>query len=347
MNQLRIRPRRSLVAMATAIRDGVARANVESSDHLRLSAADLGRVLEFTRRIETATRRGWTQAAARLARKLPSLARIAERQLNDWLQRRVTPGPALEMPAGTDLVRDLAALEAEFGAVSCDFEASELFVTTEPIALEGIELGRFEIRLNWTKVPDGDSAFRVVALEPNSAADSDLVTHPHVRDERICLGDGRRAVNRSLARWHLFDFFIVVNQILSTYSAERAFVRLADWLDRRACGDCGSSLDEDSAYYCQGCSTALCEDCLTYCGGCSHEFCSRCSPTCDHCDGFRCAACLSTCAQCKAAVCSDCREHDSLCTKCHEQHQSDDSTVEPVARDARHEQSPHPARAAV
>jgi hypothetical protein len=188
----------------------------------------------------------------------------------------------------------------------------------------------------------------VVALHPNPAADSDLVTHPHVRGEGLCVGNGRRAVDRALARWELFDFFIIVNQILLTYSPERAFFKLSDWQDGRSCADCGSSIDEETVYYCQGCSTAICEDCVTFCGGCNENFCSQCAKTCDRCDSYLCSACLSTCAQCQAAVCRGCRHHDTLCKQCHEHNESNDHPdSERVAQHPQQRRRPLPAGAAI
>ena len=348
MTRSRNSPRRPLLAMAIAIRNNVVRANERNSECPSLSADDLFRLNQLTRQIHAAKRRGWKRAAARLARKLPGLVRFVDQQLHLWLAQRETSQIPIGLPSGTHLVRELTALEAEFGTVECDFEATELFVTTERIVLEEIDLGRFEIRLNWTQTFDGARPLRIVARDPNPAAESDHVTHPHVREESLCLGDGRRSVGRALETWQLFDFFVIVNQILLTYSKERAFVSLSEWNDSGRCGDCGSPPDEDSIFHCQRCGTTLCDNCVTLCDGCSQEFCSQCSTTCDHCHRYRCSSCLVTCAQCQATVCSDCREHETLCTKCHEQTQSeDDSSFEPVARSSGHLRQSIPARAAV
>ena len=76
-------------------------------------------------------------------------------------------------------------------------DETEFWVTTEPIELEGIALGRFEIRFNWLTVAD-ERPYRVVALDPNPASRSADTTHPHVQYERLCEGDGARAIHQAL-----------------------------------------------------------------------------------------------------------------------------------------------------
>ena len=92
------------------------------------------------------------------------------------------------IPTQADLYRDLVALESEFEAVQCDPEEQTISVTTQPIVLEGIDLGRFQIRLSWQR-RQGNWSYTVVALEPHPAQSNDSVTHPHVSDE-VCEGDG-------------------------------------------------------------------------------------------------------------------------------------------------------------
>ncbi len=63
-------------------------------------------------------------------------------------------------------------------------------VTTEAIVLENIELGTFEVRLHWKRIGER-RCYEVVAREPNPAGESSETTHPHVRGEQLCEGDGR------------------------------------------------------------------------------------------------------------------------------------------------------------
>lgn len=107
-----------------------------------------------------------------------------------------------------DLLGELDQLESEFGQWRFNAATSELSVTTEPIELEGIELGRFEIQLGLgqpiTTLITG--LFRVHALEPSPAASNQEVTHPHISGEALCVGDSGPELIRSLRFGRVCDF---------------------------------------------------------------------------------------------------------------------------------------------
>ncbi len=47
--------------------------------------------------------------------------------------------------------------------------------------------------------------YRVIALDPHPAAGNEMVTHPHVSDEHVCLGDATIAVKQALATGRVCD----------------------------------------------------------------------------------------------------------------------------------------------
>ncbi len=129
---------------------------------------------------------------------------------------------AIERPSLPDLRTihaEVIAVFDEFEHVTCDLRARTLSVTTEPIVLEEIELGRFEIRLKYTR-DDPAIAYDVIALDPNPAAADSTVTHPHAQDEELCEGEARTTLRSALAVWRLSDFFLIVRQTLHTYNSE-------------------------------------------------------------------------------------------------------------------------------
>jgi hypothetical protein len=321
------REQRSLIAAVVAIRNGLAwqpRPSDAASELPQEAWDDLVRV---TRRVALARRRGWHLAAAQLAEEQVFDAECLSNALTVWANRqRERPTPSLLSNVG-HLYRELAGLEREFGEFT--HEGITLSVTTEPIQLEGIDLGPFRIELDLSGIGILDMPYRVVAVDPNSASSSSGVTHPHVQDEYLCPGDGRPAIDKALRDWRLYDFFLIVNQILSTYADGSAYVRLENW-GGVSCSGCGDSIDEEESHRCQGCGCTLCADCSWMCQGCDYDFCSDCSSNCAHCDEYQCASCLWICPDCKAAVCSGCREHEALCKKCHERKQAAAGEEEPV-----------------
>jgi hypothetical protein len=136
-------------------------------------------------------------------------------------------------------------------------------------------------------------AYRVIAVRPCPAAGNDEVTHPHVRDETLCEGDGSVPIRAALSQGRLLDFFILVNQILQTYNPDSAHVLLDRW-DGISCRDCGWRMPRDEHGLCDRCEEPLCSDCSTHCQGCDRFICSGCVSECSDCGEHLCAQCLVT-----------------------------------------------------
>ena len=64
------------------------------------------------------------------------------------------------------LLADLEALKDEFTEVRWDLREKTLSVVTEPVVVKGIELGRFEILLEYRNL-GLTRPYRVIALDPN------------------------------------------------------------------------------------------------------------------------------------------------------------------------------------
>src|SRR5262245_47546709 len=223
--------------------------------------------------VAKARARGWqTAARSKLLELVCHLKELGIRladliqELQDFRQPQTLSKPS-------ELYGDLAALQQESFDVQVNLREHQLSVTTEPVVLEGIDLGRFEICLDW-RLLKADEPYRVVALDANPAASNSSVTHPHVNGAILCEGDGRASVRRALAEGRLFDFFTMVDRILQTYSVGRAHVELDRWQGKR-CEDCSGFIDEEDDYYqCPRCERDVCCDCSSSCSNCDQMFCS-------------------------------------------------------------------------
>ncbi len=276
-------------------------------------------VLQLSRRIGRAEDHGWHHASRRLVDDLRREMQILQDQLvaaSNGLGRRT----AMRAPSAGDIFRDIMALETEFTEVNADPRVSEMCVTTQSIILDGIDLGSFEIHLNLDSIGE-PSPYRVVAVEPNPASTNESVTHPHVQDETLCEGEGRTAIRAAVEGGRLYDFFVLVHQILNTYAHGDAYVELKDW-HGVPCADCGSLTREDESVSCKSCEDALCGDCAVTCQVCGDYQCNSCTTTCASCDNHVCDSCLARCTKCRSAACSDCLV-DGLCTSCHEEEEDD------------------------
>ena len=246
---------------------------------------------DLVRKIRRAIERGWYLAAAELAFNLRYEVARLRAELGELDQQFTTS--ADHVVSATEIYRDLMALGDEFSEWSCDRATKTLSVTTAPIELEGIYLGPFEIRLHWDRIRSGGAdAYQVVALDPRPSATRDDVTHPHVRQEELCEGEGRQPIRRALAEGRLLDFFLLVSNLLQSYNAESPFVALADWF-AESCADCGSLVDEEDRYVCTECDSSLCDECQRQCSNCGDSFCSDCVGPCEGCDDQFCQSCLA------------------------------------------------------
>jgi len=219
-----------------------------------------------------------------------------------------------------DVYRDLVALEREFEEVGINLGAKQLIVTTEPIVLEMMEFGPFEIRLDWARLGQ-PSPYKVVALDPNPAARDETITHPHVQDEHLCEGEARAAIRAALREGRLYDFYLLVVTTLRTYGQGSAYVTLTNW-HGWSCSDCASTIDsdDDDNYSCERCSTTLCSDCANSCRSCGSYCCARCSSYCDACDERSCNTCFQDCCDCDSSFCGMCLNYHSRCSSCQETH---------------------------
>jgi len=307
----------STLRAAGAIRQRLAERQ-QDRDCIHLPVRPWAEMQRLHRLIERAQRQGWHGAVRRLTEAMRRELDTCHYRLLEVLAtvRQWVAAPPL--PTQADVYREILALR--------DANTGEICVTTDPIVLEDISLGRFEIRLDWKSSGSG-SPYRVVALNPHPAASNSDVTHPHVQGETLCEGEGRTAIRAALAEGRLCDFFLVVTQILSTYARGSAYVELDQW-EGESCYSCGRTVCEDERCSCARCGETLCGECCTSCEDCHDGYCPGCISQCQVCGSDYCSSCLTSCAACHKAGCSNCLQ-DGLCRRCHEQQHQDEN--EPCA----------------
>ena len=195
----------------------------------------------LVRQIEQAHHRGWRRAAESLNTDLARMLENFQRELGWAVEGLKAHKAPPQIAAVADMYHDILALDDEFDRVEIDVKEHVLRVTTDRIVLDDVRLGRFEICLDWRDLGK-PSPYRVVALDPNPAATDSDVTHPHVRNEALCEGEGIRPIAAALAEGRLLDFFQLVSQILHNYGRGSAYVELDDW-DGESCRTAGARSD--------------------------------------------------------------------------------------------------------
>jgi hypothetical protein len=317
---------KAMLRAAVLIHEHLAGRNAQGNP-IRLPEDAWQQAQRLKRQAFLAQQRGWHRAHKIVYRDLVDSLRRLQYEIHESLRKAETRRLSGLRSGPADVFRDLLALEREFGGLEIDVAQRELAVTTDPIVLERIDLGRFEIRLDWAQIGDARQPYRVVALDPHPAARNDSVTHPHVQDERLCEGDGRAAITAALLDGRLYDFFTLVSQVLRTYGKGSAFVELDRW-EGAVCEECGDTMDEEDRYCCQHCDSTLCASCAVACHGCHDSYCSGCRRPCAACGEEFCSSCLAICRACRKRFCSDCLA-EGLCPSCDAKTPEEDQDHDP------------------
>lgn len=228
---------------------------------------------------------------------------------------------AVQRSTASELYLDLKALHEEFESVEYDRHNHQLTVTTDEIVLDDLHLGPFAIVLECDHLGNA-SPYRVEATDANPASGNSQTTHPHVQSDTLCEGEGRVPIERALRQGRLFDFFLIVRQILGSYNSGSAYVQIDDW-NGLTCQDCGTTVDADDRDTCFRCGSDLCSDCSYGCQRCAERFCNGCTEACEVCHEYYCQACLQTCGECELLYCEDCRT-DEKCPNCVEKQEAEE-----------------------
>jgi len=331
---------KTLLRAAERIRSTLQRVQAATAV-IELPDADWQECGSLIRQIHRAESRRWIHAVTVLSDRFErSIARCAERIQE--ISRQVSLFQwTSALPSVREIFAELVALSDEFEGVKVDLPNQAVSVTTEPIDLEEIGFGPFEIRLHWDRIGERPP-YDAIALDPNPARESSDTTHPHVKGERLCEGDGQMAIDRALRAGRLCDFFQIVSRILSTYNSASAYVSLSDW-EGVPCNGCGDMLREDDTSACERCSDLLCRNCLIFCERCDALCCQSCTNYCRVCEAQVCSGCQQDCGGCERVCCSRCLSETGLCEECSEKEHAEsldddetppDETAAPAAPSA-------------
>lgn len=225
--------------------------------------------------------------------------------------REACDEPAAVPPDRCEWVRELRHLESEFGTTTVLWPKKVIRVVTEPIELDGVSLGPFAIEFHWAGGADsGVRAFEARALQPNPPPGRSDVTHPHVEDDILCMGEGKDALEQAVADGRLVDAFQIMHSGLTSYNPHSAYVPLRDWGSLH-CAQCGCRVSASQSSTCEGCNADLCDECGERCEACDELRCGDCLEPCSVCRERHCRGSLDTvddrpvCSTCRPA-CRDC-----------------------------------------
>lgn len=325
-------PNRQLVLVAHNIREQLQcrkeRRYKEIGQRLKHFLDRVEQLEAFRRRLSICEARSWKHAAAKIAKNLEITLNDLPHLLPEINLAVKTCTP--DIPSLSEIFQELIQTGEEFGELRYSGEDDVLSVTTEPIELEGVYLGDFEIQLH-IEFLGGDQSngpCRIVALDPHPAAGNESVTHPHVSEEQLCPGDGDASIQMALSSGRVCDFFTMVRSILTTYNRGSPHIHLSEWHGRQ-CAECGACVNSDEAYYCHSCEVDLCDECSPCCSFCEETNCPSCLQTCSQCEKAACRGCNKECSECGETLCSHCADEGKCpCSEPDEEGDSDEQKQE-------------------
>ena len=163
-----------LVRAAQAVREQLHRLHAsrvaEIGRQAGMAQDQLERLVTSRRRLRLALSRGWSAAAGKITQQIAAAVRDVPYTAGQVQQ--AVEAAEMKIPPLRELHADLRQLCEEFGGVRYSAGEQCLAAATEPIELEGIYLGDFEIRLDLRRLGDARSlhnAYAIVALDPRPA----------------------------------------------------------------------------------------------------------------------------------------------------------------------------------
>lgn len=327
--------KRQLVRTADRIRDKlqVFTAHQEKLVQQKLSSLiDLiDRLQGIRRKLDTCRARNWQAAGARIMSDMEAALRDVPYHTQEI--ERAIQACSTKVPSLAEMYQELIQADEEFDGLMYHKEGDLLSVQTEPIELEDVYLGEFEIQLHVPGLAEMryNSVYRVVALDPHPAASNECVTHPHVSDERLCAGDAGAAIQAALVGGRICDFLLLVRSVLTHYNPDSPFVSLENW-HGTPCYECGYVTCGDDLYWCSCCEYDFCSECSSYCRRCDESICLGCLENCSVCENPVCPACMTVCPECGERLCKMCLEEQQC--PCLEERENEDDSDETKTREA-------------
>ena len=191
------------------------------------------------------------------------------------------------------------SVERHIDLIQCIDGRSYIVGDSEDITLGETNFGVFEIRIPITP----DMYVQCIARTPNPAIDSSTCTHPHVRSDKLCLGQAKQPLARAVVSGNFLLALDIVNSVLQTYNSDSPHRQLEGWNGFGVCEDCESVLKTQLDT--RGCG--VCD---------KQKLCRRCRVMAAFALGYVCYDCGEECAECGRIARPDEMHESGGCQHC-------------------------------
>ncbi|GAG06454.1 unnamed protein product, partial [marine sediment metagenome] len=259
--------KRQLIRIASDIRDQLLTLKQSKQRQVQTRATGLieqmNRLVRIRRKLNLCEIRNWQAAGEKVLMQVE--AALRDIPYNIQQVEQAVQACNVKVPSVTEVYEELTQADEEFDGLVYHKKGDLLAVTTEPIELQDVYLGEFEIQLHVPSLAEMryNSVYRIFALDPHPAGSNECVTHPHVSDEQLCPGDAGAAINMALTAGRICDFFQLVNAVITTYNPDSPHISLDRW-NGVSCYECGYVANSDETYWCTSCDQDYCSECSSY-----------------------------------------------------------------------------------
>ena len=235
-----------------------------------------------------------------------------------------------EKPSLQDIYAEAKAL-TKLGNFSYNLKEGTLSYRVNDISFtrehnDDLYLGDFSIVFDFFAFEEyallAKNCISIISHHENYSATNSSVPHPHVENERMCMGDATTLVNKALEEARLTDLFDILESTLRTYNPSSPYVDIESW--------------EGETMNCVDCGDVICEEDTIYCEHEQEHFCSNCVSLCERCHTYTACRILNSCVDCKDDVCPDCLyidDDDFVCKGCYDDREEERERVEQEERE--------------
>jgi len=227
------------------------------------------------------------------------------------------------------LLEEIKAIVSEYGENNVTFINKVLCVNIGNVTLtdetEEVDLGEFTIGIDLSSpLP----LAKVSIFSEDQVSTEAGYVHPHVSEQRLCMGEAEEPAYDAICSGRLHDFFLIFQSTLTTYNEASPFEELSRWYNPNHDGECFCEccerwVSEEVVLICSKCESIRCDECGEgiLCRHCGDWICSNCTHQCTECNEEICPSCCDTCANCSDSCCVSCTTEcetcgDSVCPAC-------------------------------
>ena len=156
------------------------KASHQQHAHITLPCETWDLLQQYVRQTKLARKRGWHAAARRFQERIADMLQCLQNLVAEELRMIASDAQSRPIQSQQAIYDDIQALREEFDEVEVDLGGHSLSVTTEPIALEGVSLGRFQIQLDWVELLGAFKTHDLEGLLKYSGFDRQLRSSPDV-----------------------------------------------------------------------------------------------------------------------------------------------------------------------